>query len=76
MTEEQFKQRTKQLALRVIRLVSSLPANKISDVIGKFYARLLLLAQIIGLFVEANQRLILLTNLPLLKKNLMKHSIG
>ena len=35
MTEEQFKRRTKQLALRVIRLVESLPKSKTGDVIGR-----------------------------------------
>ncbi|AFZ09243.1 CHP02436-containing protein [Oscillatoria nigro-viridis PCC 7112] len=35
MNEQEFKQRTKQLALRVIKLVSSLPKNTVSEVIGK-----------------------------------------
>ena len=35
MNEQQFKTRTKQLALRVIRLVESLPTTKTADVIGK-----------------------------------------
>ena len=35
MNEQEFKQRTKTLALRVIKLVSSLPKNTVSDVIGK-----------------------------------------
>ncbi|MEG3990729.1 four helix bundle protein [Microcoleus sp. S28C3] len=35
MDEQEFKQRTKQLALRVIKLVSSLPKNTVSEVIGK-----------------------------------------
>ena len=35
MNEQEFKQRTKQLALRVINLVSSLPKNTVSEVIGK-----------------------------------------
>ncbi|MFM6277446.1 MAG: four helix bundle protein, partial [Dolichospermum sp.] len=35
MNEQQFKTRTKQLALRVIRLVESLPNTKTADVIGK-----------------------------------------
>ena len=35
MNEEQFKARTKQLALQVIRLVNKLPANTTADVIGR-----------------------------------------
>ena len=35
MNEEQFKSRTKQLALRVIRLVETLPSNITANVIGK-----------------------------------------
>ncbi|MEG4302619.1 four helix bundle protein [Microcoleus sp. D3_18a_C4] len=35
MNEQEFKHRTKQLALRVIKLVSSLPKNTVSEVIGK-----------------------------------------
>ncbi|MEG4518380.1 MULTISPECIES: four helix bundle protein [unclassified Microcoleus] len=35
MDEQEFKQRTKALALRVIKLVSSLPKNTVSEVIGK-----------------------------------------
>ena len=35
MNEQEFKQRTKALALRVIKLVSSLPQNTVSEVIGK-----------------------------------------
>ncbi|MBL7995775.1 four helix bundle protein [bacterium] len=35
MNEEIFKQRTKHLALRVIRLVESLPNTKTSHIIGK-----------------------------------------
>lgn len=34
MDEEQFRVRTKQLALRVIRLVQALPPTKVADVIG------------------------------------------
>jgi four helix bundle protein len=33
--EQEFKQRTKALALRFIKLVSSLPKNTVSEVIGK-----------------------------------------
>jgi len=33
--EQEFKKRTKELALRIIKLVSSLPKNTVSDVIGK-----------------------------------------
>jgi four helix bundle protein len=33
--EQDFKQRTKELALRVIKLVGSLPKNTVSEVIGK-----------------------------------------
>lgn len=39
MNEEQFKQRTKQLALRVIRLVETLPRTKSAEVIGKQLVR-------------------------------------
>ncbi|MBW4687508.1 MAG: four helix bundle protein [Komarekiella atlantica HA4396-MV6] len=35
MNEQQFKTRTKQLALRVIHLVEVLPPTKTADVIGK-----------------------------------------
>jgi len=35
MNEQIFKKRTKQLALRVIELVSDLPSGKASDVIGR-----------------------------------------
>ena len=35
MNEEQFKSRTKQLALRVIRLVETLPSNRTANVIGR-----------------------------------------
>ncbi len=35
MTEEEFKARTKQIALRVIRLVNALPRSEVSGVIGK-----------------------------------------
>lgn len=35
MDEKAFKERTKQLALRVIHLVESLPVNKTADVIGR-----------------------------------------
>jgi len=35
VTEEEFKARTKQIALRVIRLVKALPRSEVSGVIGK-----------------------------------------
>lgn len=35
MSEEQFRDRTKQLALRVIRMVETLPRGRTSDVIGR-----------------------------------------
>jgi four helix bundle protein len=35
VNEREFKTRTKQLALRVIRLVEALPQNRTADVIGK-----------------------------------------
>lgn len=35
MNEQEFKNRTKGLALRVIRLVGSLPKNQVSEIIGK-----------------------------------------
>ena len=35
MNEEDFKRRTKQLALRVIRLVEALPQGRTAEVIGK-----------------------------------------
>lgn len=35
MDEDEFKRRTKQLALRIIRLVESLPDTPICNVIGK-----------------------------------------
>ena len=35
MNEQEFKDRTKQLGLRVVRLVEALPAGRTGDVIGK-----------------------------------------
>ncbi|MCC5628002.1 four helix bundle protein [Nostoc sphaeroides CHAB 2801] len=35
MNEEDFKRRTKQLALRVIRLVEALPQSRTAEIIGK-----------------------------------------
>ena len=35
MNEQQFKDRTKQLALRVIRMIEVLPPGRTADVIGK-----------------------------------------
>jgi four helix bundle protein len=35
MNEKEFKARTKDIALRVIRLVDSLPSSRSADVIGK-----------------------------------------
>ncbi|HYO91716.1 MAG TPA: four helix bundle protein [Pyrinomonadaceae bacterium] len=35
MNEQEFKARTKKLALRVIRLVEALPSGKTADVIGR-----------------------------------------
>ncbi|MEH2009137.1 four helix bundle protein [Nostoc sp.] len=35
MNQQEFKARTKQLALRVIRLVEQLPETRVADVIGK-----------------------------------------
>ena len=35
MTETEFKQRTKEIAFRIIRLVQSLPKNWIAETIGK-----------------------------------------
>jgi four helix bundle protein len=35
MNEQQFKQQTKKLALRVIRLVDALPKGIVADVIGR-----------------------------------------
>jgi len=35
MTEQEFKNRTKQIALRVIRLVESLPNTNTAQIIGK-----------------------------------------
>ncbi|WP_017721536.1 four helix bundle protein [Kamptonema formosum] len=35
MDERQFKKRTKEMALRCIRLVESLPKNRTAEVIGK-----------------------------------------
>jgi four helix bundle protein len=35
MTEQEFKDRTKRIALRIIRLVSSLPRGPIGDAIGR-----------------------------------------
>jgi hypothetical protein len=36
MNEEDFKRRTKQLALRVIRLVEALPQSRTAEVIDPF----------------------------------------
>ncbi len=35
MTEQEFKDRTKALALRVVRLINALPRNQAAEVIGK-----------------------------------------
>ena len=35
MTEQEFKKRTKDIAIRIIKLVESLPGSKSSEVIGK-----------------------------------------
>lgn len=35
MNEEEFKRRTKQLGLRVIKVVEALPKNLVTEVIGK-----------------------------------------
>src|SRR5262245_10379260 len=35
MNEQQFKDRTKALALRIIRLVNALPDGAVTDVVGK-----------------------------------------
>ena len=35
MTEAEFKERTKQVGLRVIRVVEALPRNRAADVIGR-----------------------------------------
>jgi four helix bundle protein len=35
MTEQEFKNRTKQIALRIIRLVESLPKSNTAQIIGK-----------------------------------------
>ena len=35
MTEQEFKDRTKQIALRIIRLVESLPDSNTAQIIGK-----------------------------------------
>jgi four helix bundle protein len=35
MDERMFKERTKKLALRIIRVVEALPRNRSADVIGK-----------------------------------------
>lgn len=39
MTEQEFKDRTKQIALRVIRLVETLPNTHSAQVIGKQFLR-------------------------------------
>jgi four helix bundle protein len=35
MSEQEFKHRTKQIALRIIRVVEALPPGKTADVIGR-----------------------------------------
>jgi four helix bundle protein len=35
MTEQEFKDRTKQVALRIVRVVEALPSTRTADVIGK-----------------------------------------
>ncbi|WP_245587489.1 four helix bundle protein [Cylindrospermum stagnale] len=49
MNEQQFKTRTKQLALRVIRLVEALPQTRTADLIGK---QLLRSATSVGAIIE------------------------
>ena len=39
MDENLFKQRTKQLALRVLKTVESLPKNRTADVLGRQFIR-------------------------------------
>ncbi|MBI5476365.1 MAG: four helix bundle protein [Ignavibacteriales bacterium] len=39
MTEEELKERTKQMALRAIKLVMSLPKNDVSNILGRQLVR-------------------------------------
>lgn len=63
MTEQELKSRTKQFAVRIIKLVDSLPSKTSAREIGKQLVRQeCQLEQIIGLHVEQNQRMILSIN--------------
>jgi len=60
MNEEIFKARTKQLALKIIELVESLPRNRTADVIvGSCFVRARLLVQIIGQHAAESRKLML-----------------
>ncbi len=83
MTEAEFKQRTKEIALRIIKLVQSLPKNWIAETIGKQLLRS-------GTSIGANYRaacrakstadiinkLAIVEEEQLLKKKLMKVCFG
>jgi len=59
MNEQQFKNRTKQLGVRIIRMVDALPqADQLISSNGKCCVRLHRLARIIALPVERNRHLI------------------
>ncbi len=71
MTQEEMKARTKKFALRVIRLVESLPNTKTANVIGNQLLRSgaeLRLGQTTGRLVGQNQLLILFQSQVLSKK--------
>ena len=62
MNEEIFKARTKQLALKIIELVESLPRNRTADVIRRQLLRSgtsSLLVQIIGQHAAESRKLML-----------------
>ena len=83
MTEAEFKQRTKEIALRIIKLVQSLPKNWIAETIGK---QLLCSGTSIGANYRAACRakstadiinkLAIVEEEQLLKKRLMKVCFG
>ncbi len=69
MNKDDMKHRTRQFAIRIIRLVESLPKGRTENVFCKQLLRSgTLVGQIIGLHVERNLPLILFTRWELLRK--------
>ena len=73
MKHDNLKERTKNIALRIIRLVEALPKSKTADVIGR---QLLRSVQIIELLAGLSLRLTLFTKRALWRKRLTSLSFG